>query len=83
LSCIGINNHLPQLISLDLRSNNIGDIGVGKLKNMANLRQLMINENGVTDRSADFILEGFPVLEVLWADGNNFTESGIFTLCRK
>lgn len=43
----------------------------------------MINENGVTDRSADFILEGFPVLEVLWADGNNFTESGIFALCRK
>lgn len=43
LSCAAVSNYLPQLLALDLRSNNIGDLGVFKLKNLSFLKQLMIS----------------------------------------
>jgi|JI10StandDraft_1071094.scaffolds.fasta_scaffold43742_3 hypothetical protein len=41
LSCTSISNFLPQIITLDLRYNKIGDTGISKLKRMQNLKQLM------------------------------------------
>ena len=62
---------LTQLVSLDLDSNDVGDIGV--LSGFSGLVELKLSGNGISDISA---LTGLTELEWLFLGGNDVTDLG-------
>lgn len=65
--------HTPNLKTLSLQSNGIGDIGAKYLAKQSNLLSLDIRHNGITDKGARYFLFNKTLVELQIAEGNQIT----------
>ena len=73
---------LTKIRSLVITDCNISDLGVRNLKSLPALQYLTINDAGITNESMQTILDNFPRLFILKANGVSFDE-GIIPMLAK
>jgi Leucine-rich repeat (LRR) protein len=76
-----IHEHFPNIKSLDLCSNNIGDAGAADLARLTQLKILYLGGNNIGDAGAADLAK-LTQLEILYLGGNSISDVGAAYLAR-